>query len=177
LDGKLIAQGMTGMPIHVGAMQFAAATIAARSGHKPGDITIINDPYLGGTHLMDVKLLMPVYADGKLFCFLGTSGHWPDIGGSVPGGFVTQAVEVQQEGLRIGGVKICREGRMDEDILRLILDNLRVPDQRVGDLQAQIACLRAGEVQVAKLIADYGLATVKEGIDQLRRSSADLVRG
>ena len=177
VDGKLIAQGMTGMPIHVGAMQFAAATIAGRSGHRPGDIYIINDPYLGGTHLMDVKLLMPVYAEGELFCFLGTSGHWPDIGGSVPGGFVTQAVEVQQEGLRIGGVKICREGRMEEDILRLILDNLRVPDQRVGDLQAQIACLRAGEAQVARLVADYGLAIVKAGIDQLRGASADLVRG
>jgi N-methylhydantoinase B len=176
-DGALVAQGDTGMPIHVGAMQFAAATIAKRKGgHQPGDIYIINDPYLGGTHLMDVKLLMPIFTDGELFCLLGSSGHWPDIGGSVPGGFVTQALEVQQEGLRIGGQRICKGGEIDEELLDLILANVRVPDQRVGDLKAQIASLRAGETQVEKLIGDYGIQTVRDAISQLRQTSAALVR-
>lgn len=176
VDGRLVAQGNTGMPIHVGAMQFAAATIAAKGSHAPDDIYIINDPYLGGTHLMDVKLIMPVFVGDELFCFLGSSGHWPDIGGSVPGGFVTQAVEVQQEGLRIGGLRIVKKGELDQDLLQLILDNVRVPEQRVGDMQAQIASLRAGKTQVDKLIADYGLPTVRQAVDQLRETSAKLVR-
>lgn len=176
VDGRLIAQGNTGMPIHVGAMQFAAATIVAKGNHRPGDIYIINDPYLGGTHLMDVKLMMPVFVGDELFCILGSSGHWPDIGGSVPGGFVTQAVEVQQEGLRLGGLRIVRQGEIEEDLLQIILDNVRVPEQRVGDLKAQIASLRAGQVQVEKLIADYGLPTVKQAIDQLRETTARLMR-
>lgn len=177
VDGRLIAQGNTGMPIHVGAMQFAAATIARRKGgHRPDDIYIINDPYLGGTHLMDVKLLMPIFVEDELFCLLGSSGHWPDIGGSVPGGFVTQAVEVQQEGLRIGGQRICKGGEIDDELLSLILDNVRVPDQRIGDLKAQIASLRAGRTQVEKLIADYDLPTVKTAVAQLRETSAKLVR-
>lgn len=176
-DGKLIAQGSTGMPIHVGAMQYAAATIARRpGGHAPGDIYIINDPYKGGTHLMDVKLLMPVFVEGKLFCLLGSSGHWPDIGGSVPGGFVTRAVEVQQEGMRIGGQRICREGVIEQDLLDLILDNVRVPEQRVGDLQAQIASLRAGEAQITRLLSDFSLEQVEAAIAALRKTSGDLMR-
>ncbi|MHA6646037.1 hydantoinase B/oxoprolinase family protein [Mesorhizobium sp. A623] len=176
IGGRLVAQGNTGMPIHVGAMQFAAATIARKNGHTAGDIYIINDPYLGGTHLMDVKLLMPIFIEGEMFCLLGSSGHWPDIGGSVPGGFVTQAVEVQQEGLRLGGLRIVKAGVLDEELLQLILDNVRVPEQRVGDLQAQIASLKAGQTQVEKLIADYGLPTIRQAIGQLRDTSSKLVR-
>lgn len=176
-QGLLVAQGSTGMPIHIGAMQFAAGTIARRASlFEPGDIFILNDPYLGGTHLMDVKLIMPVHLEGRLFCLLGSSGHWPDIGGSVPGGFVTRAVEVQQEGLRLSGVRIYKRGVMDEDILSLILSNVRVPDQRLGDLQAQVASLRAGEQALAKLVAEYGRDTVLAGIDQLMAQSARLMR-
>lgn len=174
-SGLLIAQGSTGMPIHIGAMQFAVATIAGRGGHRPGDIYIINDPYLGGTHLMDVKMIAPVFFAGELFCFLGSSGHWPDIGGAVPGGYVTKAVEVQQEGLRLRGVRLYREGRLDEDILAIILDNVRVPDQRLGDLHAQVASLKVGEQQIEKLIADYGAPVLNEAIATLREKSAALV--
>ncbi|WP_019169987.1 hydantoinase B/oxoprolinase family protein [Pseudaminobacter salicylatoxidans] len=176
VDGKLVAQGATGMPIHIGAMQYAAATIARRrGGHAPGDIYIINDPYKGGTHLMDVKLIMPVFVEGRLFCLLGSSGHWPDIGGAVPGGFVTRAVEVQQEGIRIGGQRICRGGEIEQDLLDLILDNVRVPEQRVGDLKAQIASLRAGEAQIARLLSEHSLDVVEKAIAALRKTSADLM--
>lgn len=175
--GLLVAQGASGMPIHIGAMQFAAGTIARRAAiFEPGDIFIINDPYLGGTHLMDVKLVMPMYFEGRLFCLLGSSGHWPDIGGSVPGGFVTRAVEVQQEGLRISGVRIYKHGVLDDDVLSLILGNVRVPDQRLGDLHAQVASLRAGEQALTRVVAEYGRDMVLAGIDQLMAQSARLMR-
>jgi len=175
--GRLIAQGSTGMPIHVGAMQFAVATIVNdRKGHQPGDIYMINCPYLGGTHLMDVKLVMPVFHAGELFCFLGSSGHWPDIGGAAPGGYVTKATEVQQEGLRIAGIKLYRNGEIEPDLLRLILDNVRVPTQRLGDLHAQVASLKAGEAEVRRLIEIYGADNLDAAIEQLEIRSARLVR-
>lgn len=176
-EGLLIAQGTTGMPIHIGAMQFGVGAIARRHRNcRPGDIFMINDPYLGGTHLMDVKLVMPVFVEDKLFCFLGSSGHWPDIGGAVPGGYVTTATEVQQEGLRIGGIRLYREGVADEDLLQLILDNVRVPAQRLGDLQAQVASLRAGEEDLRRVITEYGLPTLQAAILALRGHSSQLVR-
>ncbi|WJR77275.1 hydantoinase B/oxoprolinase family protein [Bradyrhizobium sp. NP1] len=176
-SGRLIAQGSTGMPIHIGAMQFAVSSIVEnRREHRPGDIYMTNCPYLGGTHLMDVKLVMPVFHDGKLFCFLGSSGHWPDIGGAAPGGYVTKATEVQQEGLRVAGIKLYRDGEVEPDLLRLILDNVRVPTQRLGDLHAQVASLKAGEAEVHRLIAAYGADRLDAAIEQLERRAARLVR-
>jgi N-methylhydantoinase B len=175
--GLLIAQGRSGMPIHIGAMQFTAGTIALRDRqHQEGDIYIVNDPYLGGTHLMDMKLIMPVFAGDELFCFLGSSGHWPDIGGAAAGGYVTRAVDIQQEGLRIPAVRLYRGGDLDEDILALILNNVRVPDQRFGDLQAQVASLRAGELALTRLLTQYGAATLHRAIEELRVRSARLMR-
>ena len=174
--GRLVAQGSTGMPIHIGAMQFGVRTISEKIGHRPGDIYMLNDPYLGGTHLMDVKLVMPVFVDGVLFCYLGSSGHWPDIGGAVPGGYVTKATEVQQEGLRIGGIKLYREGEVDQDLLQLILDNVRVPKQRLGDLHAQVAALRAGEADMRQMIHTYGAALLQEAIAELSSRATRMVR-
>ena len=91
-DGSLIAQGSQGLPVFVGTMQFSTGTLIEmiREGRavapKPGDIYIVNDPYLGGTHLMDVRFAMPVWRDGEIFCWLSNTGHWPDTGGAVPGG-------------------------------------------------------------------------------------------
>ena len=177
-DGALITQGITGMPVHVGAMQFGVRTVALKAARtcKPGDVFIINDPYLGGTHLMDVKVVMPVFVDGELFCWLGSSGHWPDIGGAVPGGYVTTATEVQQEGLRLGGLRLYREGKPDPDLLQMILDNVRVPEQRLGDLQAQVASLRGGEEELRRIVAEYGVPILREAIAILHRQSAALVR-
>lgn len=177
-EGLLIAQGSTGMPIHIGAMHFGVGSIARkyRGRCKPGDIYILNDPYMGGTHLMDVKLVMPVFIEDRLFCFLGSSGHWPDIGGAVPGGYVTYATEIQQEGVRLSGIRLYQNDTIDENILELILSNVRVPAQRLGDLQAQVASLKAGEAEVRKLITEYGETTLNEAIVALRERAANLVR-
>ena len=114
--GEVIAQGELGLPIFVGVMQFTTHAVieqcesAARIA-EPGDIFIVNDPYCGGTHLMDVKMVKPFFYRGRLWAYLSNTGHWPDTGGSVPGGFSTRATEVQQEGLRLPPVKLFRERR------------------------------------------------------------------
>ena len=106
-DGALIAQGSRGLPVFVGTMQYSTAELArliaegVTAPPEPGDIYVVNDPYLGGTHLMDVRFALPFYHRGELFCWLQNTGHWPDIGGAVPGGFSAHATEVEQEGLRL----------------------------------------------------------------------------
>src|SRR5262245_22227909 len=121
--GEVIAQGEMGLPIFVGVMQFTTqAVIERRRDLEPGDVIIINDPYLGGTHLMDVNMVKPFVYRGKLRCYLSNAGHWPDTGGMVPGGFATKATEIQQEGLRIPPVKLCRKGELVSDIVDMILN-------------------------------------------------------
>ncbi len=181
-DGALIAQGATGLPVFVGVMQFSTRTIIERikSGEteapEPGDIYIVNDPYLGGTHLMDVRFAMPVFRAGKLWCWLSNTGHWPDTGGSVPGGFSASATAVEQEGLRLPPVKLFRRGEMVREIYQIICSNIRVADQRIGDIKAQAAALLVGEERLVALLERYGDATVATAIAELRRRSAAQMR-
>ena len=123
---------------------------------EDGDIFILNDPYLGGTHLMDVKFVKPFFYSGRLFAWLSNTGHWPDTGGMVPGGFSANATEVEQEGLRLPPVKFYKQGEIDEEILSIIFSNIRVADQRIGDIKAQAAALAIGERRLTVLLDRYG---------------------
>ena len=123
--GALIAQGDLGLPVFVGTMQFGTQEVIRRARElRPGDLYIVNDPYLGGTHLMDVRFVKPFFYEGELFSWLANTGHWPDTGGAVPGGFSANATEVEQEGLRLPPVKLFKEGVMDDEILSIILSNI-----------------------------------------------------
>jgi N-methylhydantoinase B len=176
-NGEVIAQGELGLPIFVGVMQFTTrAVIEQGRDVRPGDIFIVNDPYCGGTHLMDVKMVKPFFYQGRLWSFLSNTGHWPDTGGSVPGGFSTRATEVQQEGLRLPPVKLFREGVMQDDILSIILANIRVPEERVGDIKAQVAALTVGEKRLTALLDRYGDETVGACIRELRLRSEHMMR-
>jgi N-methylhydantoinase B len=107
--GEMIAQGELGLPIFIGVMQFTTqAVIAHRRDLEPGDVILVNDPYFGGTHLMDVKMVRPFFYKEELWCYLSNTGHWPDTGGIVPGGFTSTATEIHQEGLRLPPVKLYR---------------------------------------------------------------------
>ena len=148
--GELIAQGELGLPVFVGTMQFTVQAVIERVQRlkialEPGDVFIVNDPYLGGTHLMDVKFVQPFFRDGRPWCWLANTGHWPDTGGMVPGGFSANATEVEQEGLRLPPVKLYKRGVIDDEILSIILSNIRIADQRIGDIKAQAAALATGE--------------------------------
>jgi N-methylhydantoinase B len=180
--GALIAQGELGLPVFVGTMQYSTAELTRLIGEgavaapEPGDIYIVNDPYLGGTHLMDVRFAMPFYVEGELFCWLQNTGHWPDIGGMVPGGFSARATEVEQEGLRLPPVKLFKRGEMDREILAIIQSNIRVADQRIGDIKAQAAALHVGANRLGALLARHGSTRVQQAIDQMRAKSAELMR-
>ena len=181
-NGELIAQGALGLPVFVGTMQFSTRVLIEKiaSGEvaapEPGDIYIVNDPYLGGTHLMDVRFALPYFYNGELFCWLSNTGHWPDIGGSVPGGFSANATAVEQEGLRIPPVKLFKQGEMDKEIYAIICSNIRVADQRIGDVKAQAAALLVGQERLTELIERYSLPVIKTAISELRKRAAEQMR-
>ncbi len=181
-DGALIAQGSEGLPVFVGTMQYstrvliemiAAGTVVAP---QPDDIYIVNDPYLGGTHLMDVRFARPYYRAGQIYCWLSNTGHWPDTGGAVPGGFSASATAVEQEGLRIPPVRLFKQGVLDTEIYAIICSNIRVADQRIGDVKAQAAALQVGATRLDALLDRYGDDTVSEAIAELRRRAAAQMR-
>ncbi len=181
-DGALIAQGELGLPVFVGTMQFSTQAVIERvKSHyagkvDPGDVFIVNDPYLGGTHLMDVRFVKPFFYKGELFAWLANTGHWPDVGGMVPGGFSASATEVEQEGLRLPPVKFFKKGEMDQEILSIILSNIRIADQRIGDIKAQAAALATGEQRLTALIDRYGAATVRQAIAEMRHRAERQMR-
>ena len=180
--GELIAQGELGLPVFVGTMQFSTMTLIdfIKQGKaltpEEGDVYIVNDPYLGGTHLMDVRFAMPFYYEGKLFSWLSNTGHWPDIGGAVPGGFSANATAVEQEGLRLPPVKLVKRGEIDPEIYAIICSNIRIADQRIGDIRAQIAALKVGARQLTALLDRYGVETVKSAIREWRGRAAQQMR-
>jgi len=180
-DGALIAQGDLGLPVFVGTMQYSSRAVIERVRDngwtvEPGDVFIVNDPYLGGTHLMDVRFVKPFFYRGQLWCWLANTGHWPDIGGMVPGGFTANATEVEQEGLRLPPVKLFKKGVMDQEILSIILSNIRIADQRIGDIKAQAAALAIGEKRLTALLDRYGADVVEEAIAELRKRAAQQMR-
>ena len=181
-DGSLIAQGAGGLPVFVGTMQYSTRTLismiadGSAASPQPGDIYIVNDPYLGGTHLMDVRFARPFYRNGKIFCWLSNTGHWPDTGGVVPGGFSASATAVEQEGLRLPPVRLFKQGKLDAEIMAIISSNIRVADQRIGDVKAQAAALMVGEDRLNALMDRYGDATVTAAIAELRQRAAQQMR-
>ncbi len=181
-DGALIAQGAGGLPVFVGTMQYSTRTLIARINSgltpppQPDDIYIVNDPYLGGTHLMDVRFARPFYRKGKLFCWLSNTGHWPDTGGSVPGGFSASATAVEQEGLRLPPVRLFKQGQLDQEIYAIICSNIRVADQRIGDVMAQAAALKVGEERLNALMDRYGDEIMAEAISELRSRASTQMR-
>ena len=125
---------------------------------------------------MDVKFVKPFYYRDRLFAWLANTGHWPDTGGMVPGGFSASATEVEQEGLRLPPVRLYKRGKLDQEILSIILSNIRIADQRIGDIKAQAAALATGERRLTTLLGRYGGDTVNEAIGELRRRAAQQMR-
>jgi N-methylhydantoinase B len=181
-NGELIAQGALGLPVFVGTMQFSTRVIiemiadGSVAAPEPGDIYIVNDPYLGGTHLMDVRFAMPYYHGDEIFCWLSNTGHWPDIGGSVPGGFSANATAVEQEGLRLPPVKLFKRGELDQEIYSIICSNIRVAEQRIGDVKAQAAALLVGQERLNRLIERYGAQQLRQAIAELKERAARQMR-
>lgn len=176
-DGEMISQGATGLPIFVGTMQFGVrACIGAFDSIEEGDVIVTNDPYLSGTHLMDLKVVTPCFHDGEIVAFLADTAHWSDIGGSSPGGFNPAARNVIEEGLRIPPVLLYRRGELNQPLLDTVLANVRVADERIGDLKAQIAALGIGRRRLEALFERYGADEVTESMQLLGDRSEQQMR-
>ncbi len=178
--GDTLVQGKSGLPIFVGVMAFAVKAVidkaAETGGLNEGDVWIFNDPYDGGTHLSDFRLVTPVFRSGKPFCFLASVGHWHDVGGNVPGNYNPQATESFQEGMLIPPVKLFEAGEMRQDIVDILSANSRLPTSLYGDLNGQINALDLGVKRLNELLDDYGDGTIAECLVEIRKRAAQLMR-
>jgi N-methylhydantoinase B len=179
VSGETIAQGRYGLPVFLANMQFTVtnliALVAKEGGFKPGDMWIVNDPYVSGTHLQDIVLVSPYFADGELFALLASTGHWMDIGGSVPGGWAPKATEIHQEGLIIPPMKLYDAGRLNEQLVKMFTANVRLPDQIAGDLSAMCNVFNVGRRGLDTLLSRYGRVALAECIaEMMDRSEAQM---
>ena len=166
--GEVVAQAQH-VPIHLGSMIGAIRAIRARfddADMHPGDMFVANDPYNGGgSHLPDLNVIAPVFHAGRIAAFVANIAHHADVGGMVPGSEAAVCESIFQEGLRLPPVRLVRDGVLSRDIADVILLNSRTPEERKGDLNAQIAANRVGQRAIERLIERYGLATYTAALD------------
>ncbi len=178
--GEMVSQGEISLPVFIATMQDAVKTVReaalAEEGISDGDIFMMNDPYSGGSHLMDVKFFKPYFRSGKNLLWLANTGHWPDIGGAVTGGFLLGAREIYQEGLRIPPIKLYDKGKLNRQVLELLLANVRTSEERYGDLKAQVGTLNVAEQRLNSLFDKYGDDTVMACIDEMEERSERYMR-
>src|SRR5262245_750529 len=164
-DSQIIAQSED-IGSHVVPMPWSvrAAMQKLGSGLGEGDVILVNDPYACGTHLTDVTIIYPLFRDGRLMFFPAVRARWADVGGMVPGSMSGTATDIYQEGIRIPPLKIFEGGKLNQAALDLLLANMRVPDERLGDFQASLAACRVAEKRIHEIAARYGVDTLLEAV-------------
>ncbi len=169
--GETIAQGRYGLPVFLAYMQFTVQKVIelanADGGFKPGDMWIMNDTYIGGSHLQDVQIIAPVFFEGELFAVMATTGHWMDMGGNVPGGWGPKAIEIHQEGIIIPPVKLYEEGKLNKALVSMFLANVRLPAQIAGDLAAMSNVFTVGNRGIDALVKKFGLPLLSECLNEM----------
>jgi N-methylhydantoinase B len=184
--GQVIAMG-DHMPVHLGSMPMSVAAAVEECELEPGDVVMLNDPFRGGTHLPDITLVMPVHESGTKHggrrrpphttpdFYVASRAHHADVGGTYPGS-MGPCREIYQEGLRIPPVKIMRGGKLVADVLALLLSNVRTPEEREGDLGAQIAACQTGAQRLREICARYGVARARNAAADLLVYSEEMMR-
>ncbi len=175
-QGRVIAMG-DHMPVHLGSMPMSVQSAIAAIAFTPGDIAILNDPYAGGTHLPDITMVLPVFLPGhqQPAFYVSNRAHHADVGGAFAGS-MGPANEIFQEGIRIPPVRIVRGGKVDREMLDLILLNVRTPAEREGDLESQIGACRVGERRILELSEKFGAPNLQPLSDELLNYSERLIR-
>jgi N-methylhydantoinase B len=172
---RVIAMG-DHMPVHLGAMPMSVKAAVEALRMEEGDVAILNDPYAGGTHLPDITLVLPVFVGGTRPAFYAAArAHHADVGGMYAGS-MGPAQEIYQEGIRIPPVLLMRRGEMDRGVLSILLANVRTPEEREGDLAAQIGACRVGERRILEVVEKYGLEKVQALAGELVAYSERLMR-
>ena len=175
-QGRLLGQS-SGLPIFLGNLEEGIRVVLERSGEaglEPGDVYLLNDSYLMGTHLSDITVVAPIFVDGTLSGYSVSRAHWRDVGAADPGATSTQ--EIYQEGIRLGPTRIVRRGEINEEILDILRRNSRTPELLTGDLYAQLAAASVGERGMAELLARYPAATLAAAAEEIFAHSEALER-
>lgn len=169
-SGECAAQGNADIAVHVGTLHFTCQAVmrAFEGDMHEGDVFAINDPYAGGTHFSDVRLVRPIFSDGKIIAFSQSNGHWSDVGGSVPGSFDVSAKDMFREGLRITPVRLFDKGVFRRDVANLIAANTRDPASIIGDIQSQAEATAVCEREILRLVGKYGRETVETGLSEVQ---------
>ncbi len=177
-EGELVTHGEF-LPIHLGSLSFSVAAVReefSEEGLREGDTVVMNDPYLGGSHLPDVTMVSPIFFEGALVGWAANRAHHLDVGGAVPGSFYASAREHYQEGLRISPIKLFAAGERDVRLLRLITANSRLPAQMRVDLESQVSANRRAIERVRGLVARYGAEVVAEAMHEILEHSERRMR-
>ncbi|MGB1285129.1 MAG: hydantoinase B/oxoprolinase family protein [Aggregatilineales bacterium] len=165
-DARMIAQAAH-IPVHLGSMPASvAAALAEIENIVPGDVIVLNDPYHGGTHLPDITMVSPVFSGAEIAFFVASRAHHADVGGMSPGS-LPLSTELYQEGIIIPPVKLKVSGWLNEDVLKLIVANSRAPQERIGDLEAQLAAQRVGENRLMAMMVEHSVESTHEHADAL----------
>lgn len=169
-EGNTVMQGTQDISVHVGTLHLTAKAVLEdfKDDIHPGDVFLVNDPYRGGTHFNDTRVVLPVFYEGKLIALMQTNGHWADMGGSTPGSFDINAKEHYGEGVRIPPVRIYSKGTYLKDIVNVLASNMRVPGERIGDLRAQVEAAKVGETQLLDIVKKYGIETTLIAFDEVQ---------
>ena len=175
-EGDLIAMG-DDMPVHLGSMPMSVAAVLADFHLSPGDVALLNDPYRGGTHLPDITMVAPVFLTGRARAafYVANRAHHADVGGMYPGS-MGPCREIAQEGIRIPPVKLMRGGKMDKQLLSIILANVRTPKEREGDLTAQLGACRIGVTRMLELVERFGHTRLVSCVRAMLSGSERLMR-
>ncbi|GBF35022.1 N-methylhydantoinase B [Desulfocucumis palustris] len=178
VDGRMVAQAEH-IPLHLGLMPTVVRAVLERfppGSLNPGDAVIINDPYISGSHLPDVCVIAPLFYRGTPIALAANLAHHVDVGGAVPGSMSTSAVEIFQEGIRIPPVKLCGRGKLKQELVDLIANNVRTPEEFRGDIQAQLAANAAGERRIQELADRYGPKRLLEYMAEIIKYSEKRMR-
>lgn len=178
-QGRLVVQAALTLPIHIASMGGLMKCVLEKFGDdiEEGDIFIANDPHTaGGTHLPDINYAMPIFEEGKLVAFICNIAHHADVGGMVPGSMAGGMSEIYQEGLRIPVMKLFRRGELQTDIMDLLLLNVRAPEERRGDHNAQIASCKLGARRFREVLEVHGIANVLTAFDEIINRTAQRMR-
>lgn len=174
-QGRMAAQA-SHIPVHLGSCHLTAQEILRSVDLEPGDVVLLNDPFQGGTHLPDITLFAPFFGDdGEIAFGVLTRAHHSDVGGGVPGS-MGNFDEIYKEGIIIPPVRVVRRGNLDHDIVNFFLANVRTPDERRGDLMAQIAATSKGVQRIADLVGRYTLSRLIAAADGLIERSSHQMR-
>jgi len=169
-EGNSVAQGNQDIAVHVGTLHFTCKdVIRTFEGEMlPGDVYAINDPYAGGTHFSDVRLVRPIFDDDTLMGFSQSNGHWSDLGGSVPGSFDVSARDMFREAVRITPVRLFRAGEFCHDVAGLLAANTRDPASIIGDIHSQASATAVAERELLRLVRKYGREQVLQGMREVQ---------